>query len=154
MSPIISDRRTMWSIGILFALIFGFSAYIVFLPFFGSNAEFEHSVPLLQTFLTVLGILFVISWTANEGRKNMPGIDFLEEFFEDSEIEKISKNFTKSRRSRYSDYKILLKYNKDNEKTQIGYNIENDNFYIYSTAEKIKNISENDSIKKFDSYSL
>lgn len=84
----------------------------------------------------------------------MPGIDFLEEFFENFEIEKISKNFTKSRRSRYSDYKILLKYNKDNEKTQIGYNLKSDNFYIYSTAEKIKNIPENDGVKKFNSYSL
>lgn len=78
---------------------------------------------------------------------------FLQEFFENFEIKNISENFTKSRRSRFSDYKILLKYNKDGE-TQIGYNLEYDNFFIYSSKEKIEEIARENNLEKFGNSSL
>lgn len=148
------NKKILWSIGVLFALVFGILAYIALLPLFGKNSEnLENSISLLQTFLTILGMLFAVSYAANQKNNQNNPEKFLENFFNNFHIERFSKNFTKSRRSRFSDYKILLKYNKDGE-TQIGYNLEYDNFFIYSSKEKIEKIARENNLEKFGNSSL
>lgn len=137
-SKTINNPYFLWIIWVLFLLTLISSLFIMKLQLLDNK---ELDTGLLQLFLTTLGILFTISFVANEWRKRLPinSKEFVEKFYKDFSISE--NNFKIVEKKRFSLYKNLLQY-KNN--IYIGIHLEEDNFYIYSeNNEIIKNLIKN-----------